>query len=494
MDFSRRSFLGTGIGAGIATGALSGVGMAPAFADLGTKMPDWHLGYQNAPPAGFDPSPMKLVFGKVPAGLKGSLYRNGPAQMQYGDTFASHWFDGDGFIHRIAIEDGQAVHTGRFAQTTKHRDEQAAQKFLVPGFGTEGDPTYPMMGPDDANAANTSVIVIDGKLYALWEGGSAYELDADTLDSVGVKSWSDDLSGMPFLAHPKTEPDGRVWNLGVGGPNVVIYRISAKGVLEDYTLVNIGASAYIHDWAMTDRHLIIMVQPWINEKMIPPFIDSFEWRPQDGLKLLIIDKNDTSKRRWAQAPARAFYHTGAAWEESDGTIRLDAALYAEPILGQDGGGPEIRGDWTPEYGSFNSVFTQIVIPTSGDAKLIETDLDGDFPQVDPRFHGKPRKLTALVTGASSVSPGATSLTVYNWETDHADRFNFGDTRMVEEFLFVPKPGGTTEEESWLVGPVLNIKSGKREIVVFDAAGVSDGPLCIWQADYSWPLGFHGTWA
>lgn len=66
--------------------------------------------------------------------------------------------------------------------------------------------------------------------------------------------------------------------------------------------------------------------------------------------------------------------------------------------------------------------------------------------------------------------------------------------MVEEFLFVPKPGGTTEDESWLVGPALNIKSGKREIVVFDAAGVSDGPLCIWQADYSWPLGFHGTWA
>jgi len=33
-----------------------------------------------------------------------------------------------------------------------------------------------------------------------------------------------------------------------------------------------------------------------------------------------------------------------------------------------------------------------------------------------------------------------------------------------------------------------------EICVFDAANVSDGPVCIWQADYSWPLGFHGTWA
>ncbi len=98
-----------------------------------------------------------------------------------------------------------------------------------------------------------------------------------------------------------------------------------------------------------------------------------------------------------------------------------------------------------------------------------------------------RKLQAL-------TPGLTSVSVHNWENGHTDTFSFGLDRMVEEFLFVPKPGSTKERDSWLIGPVLNLKAKATEICVFDAAKVSDGPVCIWQADYSWPLGFHGTWA
>ena len=494
MSFSRRHFLGTGIGGGLAVSALAGCSIAAPLAGDQNAMPDWHLAYRTAPEGGFDPAQMRLVYGKAPAGLSGSLYRNGPAQMQYGEQFASHWFDGDGLIHRIAIEDGQAVHSGRFVQTRKRREEQAAGRFLAAGFGTAGDESYAIQSSDDVNAANTSVIMMDGELLALWEAGSAFRMDPESLQTKGPKTWRSDLAGMPFLAHPKREPDGRVWNLGVAGRRVGIYRIGASGSLEAFDLVDIGAAAYIHDWAMTDQHLIIMVQPWTSERTTPPFINSFVWRPEDGLKFLIIDKDDLSNRRWAQGPARAFYHTGAAWAEADGTIRIDAALYPEPVLGENGAAAEIRGDWTPSHGSPDGTFTQIIIPSSGDARLVETDLHGDFPQVDPRLHGLPRELTALVSGDAKTNPGATALSVHNWRTGRADTFDFGEDRMVEEFLFVPKPGSVSEHDSWLVGPVLNLKAKATDICVFDAANVSDGPICIWRADCSWPLGFHGTWA
>ena len=494
MDFSRRTFIGTGLGAGLTTAALAGCATGANFAASEPKMPSWHLGYKTVPAGGFDPAPMQLVYGKAPAGLSGTLYRNGPGQMQYGDQYASHWFDGDGLVHRIAIGDGQAVHSARFVQTPKRVEEQAASKFLAPGFGTVGDPSYPVQSSDDVNSANTSVMMMDGELLALWEAGSAFRMDPVTLETKGPKSFRNDMKGMPFLAHPKREPDGRVWNLAVAGNRVGIYRIGTGGALEDFGMVDIGAAAYIHDWAMTERHLIIMVQPWVTDRQIPPFIDSYKWRPQDGLKLLIIDKNDLTKRRWSQAPARAFYHTGAAWEESDGTIKIDAALYKEPVLGKDGGGPEIRGEWTPQNDDLVSDLTMIVVPTSGDAHLIETGMICEFPQVDPRLHGLPRKLTAVLSGNSPLTPGLTSVSVHNWENGHTDTFNFGLDRMVEEFLFVPKPGSTKERDSWLIGPVLNLKAKATDICVFDAANVSDGPVCIWQADYSWPLGFHGTWA
>ncbi len=490
MDISRRRFLETGL---IGGAALTAAGCASSL-PTATSGRGWQIGYQNAPAAGYGSTTLKRVYGKAPSGLSGSLYRNGPAQFRYGDQYASHWFDGDGLVHRIAFDGGQAVHSGKFVQTVKHKAEQAAGKFLAPGFGTLGDPNYAVMGPDDVNAANTSVLMVNGELLALWEAGSAIAMDAETLETKGPKVWRDDLAAMPFLAHPKVEPSGRVWNLAVSGPNVGIYRIAPNGVMEDFGLVNIGEASYIHDWAMTDRKLVILVQPWINEALRPPVVDGFEWKPELGLKILIVDKNDLTNQRWSQAPARAFFHTGSAWEESDGTIRLDVALYKEPVLGPGGGTDEIRGKWTKPDPAFLSDLTQIVIPQTGDARLVETGIDGEFPQVHPAFSGQRRRLTALVAQAAKSTPGATALSVHDWESGKTSTFDFGEGRMVEEFLFVPKPGGTTEFDSWLIGPVLNTKAGATEICVFDAASVSDGPVCIYRADYAWPLGFHGTWA
>ncbi len=488
MDISRR----TVIGAGAAAGTLS-ILPGCVSASPGSNLPDWQIGYRTAPAEGFGPATMKRVSGKAPADLNGTLFRNGPGQFQYGDTFASHWFDGDGMIQKISIDGGEAVHTGRFVDTHKRREEQKAGKFLAPGFGTEGDPEFPITHPDDVNAANTSVIVVDGKLYALWEGGSAYEVDRETLGSVGPKDWREDLTGMPFLAHPKVEPDGRVWNLGTSGSRVIIYKIDASGTLEEFQLVDIGIPAYIHDWVMTERQLIILVQPWVYTRNIPPFVEGLEWNPEEGMKFLIIDKDDLTKQRWAQGEARAFYHTGAAWEESDGTIRFDAAFYREPVLGPGGGTNEMKGIYT-EDDVLSANLTQIIIPASGDARYVETGLDGDFPQQNPLYHGRQRTLTSLVTGALKGTPTSTTISVQNWETGSVDAFNFGNHRMVEEHLFVPKQGGTKESDCWLIGTALNTKTKASEVWVFDAARVSDGPVVTWSADYAWPLGFHGTWA
>ncbi len=489
-ELSRRMILGGGLAgvSALAMSACTATGKATAL-----NKGDWRDGFANAPAQGFAPSRMRLVSGKAPTNLSGNFYRNGPAQLHYGFAHAEHWFDGDGMIHRMAFDGGDVTHSAEFVQTNKRRIEQEHGKFMAPGFGTHGDPDFPVRGPDDTNAANTSVAMSGGELLALWEGGSAYRLDPETLETRGPKTWRDDLKGMPFLAHPKREPDGTFWNLGVSGPRVAIYKIDAAGALEKFGMVNMGAAAYIHDWTMTDRHLVILVQPWINTRQIPPFIDGFEWRPQDGLKILIVDKDDFTKQRWSQAPARAFYHTGAAWEESDGTIRLDVALYPTPTLGSGGGRDMISGLYQPgDYPAGD--LSMVVIPTKGDAQIIGTGVDGEFPQVDPRRHGLKRDLTVLPTGTARNRPGQTGLTLRDWKSGTNDSFTFGDSHMVEEILFVPKPGSSSERDSWLIGTTLNIAEGATEVCLFDAAGVSDGPVAVWRADYTWPLGFHGTWS
>lgn len=485
MNMSRRMLLHAGL--------MSGAALAVAprmFAE--ETMPDWHVGYETAPAKGFGPAPMRLVSGKAPADLAGALYRNGPAHFKHGDAYATHWFDGDGMVQRINIADGQAVHTGRYVDTQKRRLEMAANKFLAPGFGTVGDPSYPVGSSDDVNPGNISVLMSGGELLALWEAGSAYRLDPVTLETKGFKAWRPDLKGMPFLAHPKREPDGRVWNLALSGRRIGIYNINPDGSTRDFGMVDVGASHYIHDWTMTERKLVILCQPWIQTKNIPPFIDGFVWQPEQGMKFLIVDKDDLTKTRWAQGPARAFYHTGAAWEESDGTIRVDAAFYPEPVLGSGGGAAEIRGKVSGDQAS--SKLTMAVIPLQGDARLVETKIAGDFPQVDPRRHGLSRRLTAMITGSVENQPGGSALALQDWSSGKAQVYDFGSKYMVEEHLFIPKPGGVSEKDSWLIGTAINTRAQRSEVWAFDASYIEDGPVAVWQADYAWPLGFHGTWA
>jgi carotenoid cleavage dioxygenase-like enzyme len=484
MNLSRRLFLHSGLMAGAAA-------VAPrAFAE--PVLPGWHVGYANGPASGFPQAPMKLVSGKAPAGLTGTLYRNGPAHFRHGDAYATHWFDGDGMVQRIAIGEGQAIHSGKFVDTPKRRAEMKAAKFLAPGFGTKGDPSYPVGSSNDVNPGNISVMMSGGELLALWEAGTPWRLDPVTLETKGLKECRNDLKGMPFLAHPKREPDGRVWSLAVNGPRIGVYNVNADGSLKSFGMVNVGANHYLHDWTMTERKLVILCQPWIQTRNIPPFIDGFVWKPEEGMKYLVIDKDDLTKTRWAQGPARSFYHTGAAWEESDGAIRLDAAFYPEPVLGSGGGADEIRGKYSGD--EVSSKLTMAVIPPSGDVRMMETTIAGDFPQVDPRRHGLSRKLTAMVTGSVEGQPGGSALALQDWSSGKSDIHDFGSHYMVEEFLFVPKPDGSAEGDSWLIGTAINTRLQRSEVHVFDAAKVSDGPLATWQAAYAWPLGFHGTWA
>ena len=97
---------------------------------------------------------------------------------------------------------------GRHAQTR----EQKAGRFLEPAAGTSV-PNPPVRNNDDFNAANTAVMRI-GTLVRLCEGGSAIELDPDSLETRGPMTWRDDLVAAPFSAHPLLERNGDAWNFG----------------------------------------------------------------------------------------------------------------------------------------------------------------------------------------------------------------------------------------------------------------------------------------
>ncbi len=225
VDLDRRCVLRL-----VATAMVAGAMATPERLYAAVAPADWRLGVADV--AGdVVPQAMRLVAGRAPAGLSGTLFRNGPARFRRAGGAAGHWFDGDGMVRRFALHDGGAQLSARFVDTAKRRIEAKADAMIVPGFGTPAGPGVVLTNPDDANAANTSVMMADGELWALWEAGSPMRMDPATLTTKGIKDFGGDLTHMPFLAHPRIEPDGRVWNLGLSGAHAILWQLAPGGAL-----------------------------------------------------------------------------------------------------------------------------------------------------------------------------------------------------------------------------------------------------------------------
>ena len=484
MIASRRNFL---TGAAVAAAAV----VTPETVRAMTAMriaSDWGLATADIE-ADVAPTAMRLIHGRAPAGLEGALYRNGPAKFRRPGRSADHWFDGDGLVRRFRISEGRAELAARFVDTPKRRQETRLDAMVMPGFGTLGDPRAEIGGPDDVNAANTSVLMAGDALWALWEGGSAVAMDPETLATRGMVTHRPDLKSMPFLAHPRREPDGRIWNLGMGRGQAMVWRLSPTGELEAATMVDLPRPSYVHDFTATARHLVIVLQPWLQTRMTLPFSEGFEWRPDEGTQVLVIDKDDLSKRRVFDLPAFGFFHLGDAWSDGE-DIRFDVCAHPDMDFAARGASDVLNG--VPLNGE-PARLALAHLRADGTADLQRTAIVAEFPRGDPRRAGLARRFTLHTAEETPGRPFASGLGITDWREGRTRSFDFGADHVMDEMVFVPRPGGSAEDDGWLVGPTLNLAARATELQVLDAARIEDGPVATWRAAAALPVSFHGIW-
>ena len=484
MIATRRNFL-------MGAAALSAAVVTPETVRAMTAMRianDWGLATADVE-ADVAPAAMRLIRGRAPAGLEGALYRNGPAKFRRPGGSATHWFDGDGMVRRFRIRDGQAELAARFVDTPKRRQETRLDAMVMPGFGSVGDPRAEIGSNDDANAANTSVLMAGDALWALWEGGSAVAMDPETLETRGMVTHRPDLKAMPFLAHPRIEPDGRIWNLGMGRGQAMVWRLSPTGELEAATMVDLPRASYIHDFTATARHLVIVLQPWVQARMTMPFSEGFDWRPDEGTQVLVIDKDDLTRRRVFELPAFGFFHLGDAWSDGD-DIRFDLCAHRDMDFAARGATEVLNG--VPLNGE-PARLALAHLRADGSADLQRTDHVAEFPRSDPRRAGLPRRFTLHTAEETPGRPFASAVGMTDWRAGRTRVFDFGADHVMDEMVFVPRPGGTAEDDGWLVGPTINLAARVTELHVLDAARIEDGPVATWRADAALPVSFHGIW-
>ncbi len=456
--------------------------------------PAWTIGYRTIETDGVQAGSLELS-GELPKGLRGVLYRNGPARHERAGRRYRHWLDGDGMLQAYRLTDSGIAHHARYIHTDKYLAEEKAGRFLRQAYGTVIPDAEPPVSADDMNTANTGVIHHGGELLALWEGGSAYQMHAASLDTIGKKNWRSDLTGVPFSAHPKIDTDGTMWNFGIlGNANLlVLYRISPHGQVQKAEAITIPDLPMIHDFVITARHLVFLLPPF---KADPERIaagksigESYAWRPEKGMRVLTIEKDDWSRRRIYETEAGMVYHFGNAWEDKQGIIRLSCMRADDDILFQRGY-DAMQGEYSYVPGARTTLMT--IDPGSGKVHEERMPEETEFPSVDPRYVG--RHYSQLVTVARSplkTTFGYDMIQRRDLESGEVDRYHYGPDFVLEEHLLVPDMSGQTEGSGWVIGTALDLGRQATVLSIFDAKALRNGPVAQAYLPYAMPFGIHG---
>ena len=466
-----------------------------AFRNAARQTP-WLVGLESVAQSAYDTR--VPVAGRWPADLRGTLYRNGPARHDIGSFRYRHWFDGDGMLHAYRFEGQTLRHQAKMIMTTKYTEELAAGRPLYPGFATPVPNPAPVSSADAVNVANISVLHHHDRLLALWEAGSPWEMNEDTLDTRGTYSFSADTDGAPFSAHPRVEADGTLWNFGYlsAAGLLALWHIDAQGRVVKVGTVPAAPMGMPHDFVVTERHIVVLLCPLHYRGMDgAAFLDAHEWAGNDPTRVLVIDKNDFSSYRWFELPAQWVFHFGNAWEDAQGVIHFDAARAPTPAIMQDNFRSYMRGEAGPDRPSRH--YSYRIDTRRGSASerpMFDDGFATEFPAIDPRVSCRRNdRLVMLHRKAASTAahPMLTGVSTYRYSEDRLQSFDYPTTVIPEEHRYLPRPGSVPEGDGWIIGTALDFGRLETQFYVFDANHLEDGPIASAALPYTLPLGLHG---
>ena len=106
---------------------------------------------------------------------------------------------------------------------------------------------------------------------------------------------------------------------------------------------------------------------------------------------------------------------------------------------------------------------------------------------------KPTESSSLVPSCRDTAAHALAI-VRDLHTGTEEHYSFGDNVYGSETAMAPRVGSTAEDDGYLVTLTTDMNQDASFAVVFDAARVSDGPVCKLKLPERISSGTHSTWA
>ena len=429
------------------------------------------------------------IRGRIPPGLRGALFRNGP-NPQFDPGANYHPFIGDGMIHGFWLGEGKARYANRYVRTPRWLTENAAGRPLFGGMGLPSDPSVEKIL---SGGANTHIVHHAGKLMALQEGSNPFELAKSDLTS---KGWVE--TGGRFTAHPKTDPSSGellwfAYSSGEGPLNPYLdYGISdASGRIVRRDRFKAPYCSMVHDFIVTQNHTAFPVLPLTGDiGRAKRGLPAFAWEPEKGAFVGLMARGaGVESVRWIEVDPVYVFHPANAYEES-GHLHCDMMEYpSAPLFPNPDGSRRVPVRARLVHWSIDL--------EDRAARVIRTpvsELVGEFPRIDERFAGLPYRhvwQTANVEMSEALLFDSLAHLDLKSGRQTLRRFSHGDS--VGEPVFVPRSASAAEGDGWILAVVHRAGEGRSDLLILNAQDIGAEPEAVLELPCRVPAGFHGSW-
>ena len=282
---------------------------------------------------------------------------------------------------------------------------------------------------------------------------------------------------------------------GLFGTRMSLIVIGADGALRQQAFFDAPYCAFVHDFLMTDRHVVFPILPVVGSMEraragAPPYA----WEGNRPGYLGVVGRDaPIETMRWFEIEPCYVFHVFNAWSEGNRVI-CDVMRSQRPAVFPDADGqmPPPNSNlprpvrWTLDLDAGTDVVRSEIL----------AERAGEFPRCDERLTGRAYHHAFYVSGHSEPQASATiptGVVHLDLKTGRSAQWEVPESDSISEAVFVPRAPDAMEGQGWLLAVQHIARENRSDLVIFDAEEVGRGPIARAMSSHRVPAGFHGSW-